>query len=177
MARRECTMRTLIRVSVVLVGLMFPASSVLGQAYFLGVGDLPGGGVGSQANAVSADGSTVVGGSSSANSYADYAYEAFRWTATGGMEGLGDLPGGHFSSNGLAISANGAVVVGRSHSADGDRAYRWTPQNGMVSLGVLAPGETSSAHGASADAASGLADSMSGSRDAPPPRGQGHGRT
>ena len=46
----------------------------------------------SNANAVSADGSVVVGYSSSAAS-GPFATEAFRWTQAGGIVGLGDLPG------------------------------------------------------------------------------------
>ena len=45
----------------------------------------------SEARAVSADG-TVVVGMSNVNS----GLEAFRWTLASGMVGLGDLPGGNF---------------------------------------------------------------------------------
>ena len=73
----------------------------------VGLGDLPGGSFHSAANSVSADGSVVVGFSSSGNGN-----EAFIWTAGGGMVGIGDLPGGTFSSNAVDISADGSVVVG-----------------------------------------------------------------
>ena len=69
------------------------ASPASAEAMFMGLGDLPGGRVASFANAVSADGSVVVGHSSSALALGS-AYEAFRWTAADGMIGLGDLPGG-----------------------------------------------------------------------------------
>src|SRR5689334_4676153 len=60
-------------------------------ATFQGLGQLPGGELSnSSADAVSADGSTVVGTSSSDRSD----LEAFRWTAATGMVGLGFLPGG-----------------------------------------------------------------------------------
>ena len=55
----------------------------------LPLGDLPGVNFLSDAQAVSADGSVVVGGSSSGGTL-----EAFRWTEGGGMVGLGLLPGG-----------------------------------------------------------------------------------
>jgi probable HAF family extracellular repeat protein len=84
--------------------------------------------------AVSADGSVVVGGSLD---------QAFRWTSTGGMVGLGilpgQLPGNHSVAS--AVSADGSMVVGSSGFSDtGTVAFRWTPAGGMVSLGLL-PGE------------------------------------
>lgn len=91
----------------------------------------------SDAYAVSADGSVVVGWSNE---------RAFRWTASEGMRSLGTLRGG--SSVALGVSADGSVVVGWS---DG-RAYRWTPSAGMQSLGTLAGiGGSSTAWGVSAD--------------------------
>ena len=53
------------------------------------LGDLSGGNSYSYVSGVSADGSVVVGYSTSANGR-----EAFRWTEAEGMVGLGDLPGG-----------------------------------------------------------------------------------
>ena len=77
-----------------------------------GLGDLPGGQIASFATAVSADGSVVVGESSSAAS--DCCGEAFRWSVETGMMPLGDLPGGfdHFQSSAQGVSADGSVVVG-----------------------------------------------------------------
>jgi probable HAF family extracellular repeat protein len=60
---------------------------------FMGLGDLPGGDFESGAWGVSADGSVVVGSSSSASA----SQEAFLWTQTGGMVGLRDHPSGHLS--------------------------------------------------------------------------------
>jgi len=82
----------------------------------------------------SADGTVVVGWNGSE--------EAMRWTAAGGMEGLGHLPG---ALTGVAtdVSADGSVVVGREvyHFDDpsGKRreAFRWTAVTGMVGLGHL----------------------------------------
>ena len=48
--------------------------------------------------------------------------EAFRWTAEGGILGLGDLPGGPVFSEGLGVSADGLVVVGKSQSSSGTEA-------------------------------------------------------
>jgi probable HAF family extracellular repeat protein len=56
------------------------------------------------------------------------------------MVGLGDLPGGAFSSIAYNVSTDGSVVVGRSASASGSEAFRWTSGGGMVGLGDLAGG-------------------------------------
>ncbi|MEN6426053.1 MAG: PEP-CTERM sorting domain-containing protein, partial [Phycisphaerales bacterium] len=82
-----------------------------------------------------ADGSVVVG-----RGFSALGSEAFRWTAAGGMVGLGDLAGGSFESYAHAVSADGSVVVGRGFSASGSEAFRWTASGGMVGLGDLAGG-------------------------------------
>ncbi len=97
-----------------------------------GLGDLVGGNL-SGAFGVSADGSVVVGGATSASGN-----EAFRWTETG-MVGLGFLPGGIFSSNATDLSPDGSVVVGGAVTPASDpyyEAFRWTEATGMVSLGL-----------------------------------------
>lgn len=90
----------------------------------------------SYANAVSADGSVVVG-------RVDYGsgarYHAFRWTIDGGMQDLGDLTA---NSTGLsvanAVSADGSAVVGQAdYSNIGGHAFRWTSAGGMQDLGDL----------------------------------------
>jgi probable HAF family extracellular repeat protein len=91
------------------------------------------GGWGSVAYAVSADGSVVVGWD-----WIDvlgYGYaRAFRWTAAGGMQDLGTLPGMGWSGA-LGVSADGSVVVGWAENAEGqDRAFRWTAAGGMEDL-------------------------------------------
>src|SRR5262249_26072669 len=57
--------------------------------------------------------------------------EAFRWTQQNGIVGLGDLPGGVFSSEAHAVSADGSVVVGKGTTNSGDQAFNWDPQHGM----------------------------------------------
>ena len=87
------------------------------------------GGTWSEAYAVSADGSVVVG-------VAPYYYylhssyyeRAFRWTASGGMQHLGTL--GSLVSRAYGVSADGSVVVGESLNY----AFRWTASRGMESL-------------------------------------------
>ena len=51
--------------------------------------------------------------------------------------GLGDLPGGDFTSYARGISADGSTVVGYSKSASGFEAFRWTLDGGMAGLGDL----------------------------------------
>jgi probable HAF family extracellular repeat protein len=107
----------------------------------VGLGDLPGGNIGSSATDVSADGSTIAGHSNSGNGIS----EAFRWTAASGMVGLGDLPGGDFFSQARGISADGSTVVGYSRvpvTGNYDlQAFRWTEAAGMVGLGDLPVGD------------------------------------
>ncbi len=88
------------------------------------------------ARAISADGSVVVGGSN--NTAGEQ--RAFRWTAAGGMQDLGTLPGG-WDSMANDVSANGDVVVGWSSVASGlTRAFRWTAATGMQELLTLGSG-------------------------------------
>jgi uncharacterized membrane protein len=60
------------------------------------------------------------------------------------MLGLGDLPGGEFSSSAHAVSADGSVVVGASlvvgTGLAANRAFRWTQATGMVALDASLPG-------------------------------------
>ncbi|MBD7960115.1 autotransporter domain-containing protein [Comamonas avium] len=102
------------------------------------LGDLTASGTGgSNASAVSADGSVVVGQAeygSGAN------YHAFRWSSDGGMQDLGD-----FTANGTgwsmanAVSADGRVVVGWADYGSGvnRHAFRWTIEGGIQELGDL----------------------------------------
>lgn len=85
----------------------------------------------SYAFGISADGSVIVGGS-----YATEFGQAFRWTTTNGMIGLGDLPGGSDLSTAWGVSGDGSVVVGWGNSG-GQEAFRWTSDGGMIGLGDL----------------------------------------
>jgi len=92
------------------------------------------------------DNGVVVGWSRNA----DGQLRAFRWTASGGMQDLGTLPGGTWSEA-YGVSADGAVVVGVARIAAGQyRAFRWTASGGMRDLDTLG-GCCSTAYAVSAD--------------------------
>ncbi len=95
-------------------------TSTVGITY---LGELPGGNYYSSAQAVSGDGTFIVGCSASQNGY-----EAFRW-ASGEMEALGDLPDGIFHSIAMAITVDGTVVVGRANM--GTQTFWW--KDGILS--------------------------------------------
>ncbi|MFO0747832.1 MAG: hypothetical protein U1F43_19520 [Myxococcota bacterium] len=102
--------------------------------------DLPGGRALGSPPAVAAHGHIVVGGAGSTAS-GEEQLEAFRYDATTDhMEGLGDLPGGAFGSEALAVSADGKVVVGRSVATvdDSEEAFVWTARLGMKRLADVA---------------------------------------
>ncbi len=88
----------------------------------------------SNASGVSATGTWIVGLSVRDSEYT----EAFRWSESTGMVGLGHLPGGNDRSIARAVSRNGRVVVGNaSVEIDGrpaDAPFRWTPETGMQYL-------------------------------------------
>jgi probable HAF family extracellular repeat protein len=101
------------------------------------------------AQGASYDGSVVIGSSTYSASGSN---EAFRWTSSSGMVGLGFLPSGT-ASYGSAVSADGSVVVGSSSfDATGlQQAIRWTSGGGMVGLGFLPGTDHSDATAVSAD--------------------------
>lgn len=92
---------------------------------FTVLGDLPGGEDASYANAVSADGSVVVGWS--------WSYEgqqSFRWTRNSGLDAFG--PNAMRTPNqAMDVSADGAFIAG---SIGGERpaAFRWDSENGLL---------------------------------------------
>ena len=112
----------------------------------VGLGDLPGGMIYSNAFGVSADGSVVVGYSGST-----FGGEGFRWTQATGIVGLGDLDGGDFYSIANAVSADSSVVVGFSKSGSGEEAFRWTEADDMVGLGSIPGRSESKAYATSGD--------------------------
>ncbi len=97
------------------------------------MGDLPGSLHQSEIRAISADRGTAVGDSEGGQGLG-----AVRWSATGGLVGLGTLDPSDPDSTATGVSEDGSVIVGTSRLAtQGDRAYRWTAGGGFVQLGTL----------------------------------------
>ncbi len=86
--------------------------------------------------AVSADGRTIVGRSENATGGS-----AFRWTQAGGMQDLGDLPGGPRDATARAVSADGEVIVGTGTTAGGPAAFVWDKTRGLRSLQLVLGGD------------------------------------
>src|SRR5262245_21665643 len=82
-----------------------------------------------RAFALSDDGNTVVGWSVGIGGT-----EAVRWTPGGGMQSLGDLPGGGTFSIATDVSDDGNTVVGTSFDLNASNAFIWSELHGMRSL-------------------------------------------
>ena len=128
-------------------------SGSFGASSFTGLGSLPGGKE-SFAEAVSGNGLVVVGaaGDFSGPHMVGEAQpcQAFRWTAKGGMVGLGFLPG-QSNSVASAVSYDGSVIVGSSDSVSATLGFRWTAAGGMVPLKPLPNDTVTEARGISGD--------------------------
>ncbi|HET6567667.1 MAG TPA: hypothetical protein VFG50_06865 [Rhodothermales bacterium] len=115
--------------------LTLSVAPAFGQS-FQGLGFLPGRTF-SVATGVSADGTVVVGNSSSPN----ITPEAFRWTESTGMVGLGTLDASRPWSAAVGVSDDGSVVAGRSEAIEGGsvrkEGFRWTEATGMQGIGHL----------------------------------------
>lgn len=133
------------RIVAHLLLIVAPTMSHAQSASFQGLGFLPGNSY-SITTGVSADGSVVVGYSANG---ADGPYQAFRWTATTGMVGLGFVPGGTSaaSSSASGVNSDGSVIVGYDNGTDSP--FRWTAATGMVAIG--GPGIFVSAAAVNAD--------------------------
>lgn len=118
--------RHFLKAGVLAVFLLTP-TVVQATPMFMGLGDLPGAFFLSTATDVSADGKTVVG-----ESWGMSGREAFRWTESTGMQGLGYVPGNTYSGA-TAVSADGQTVVG---NISGGLNFIWTPGTGMQDPGI-----------------------------------------
>lgn len=88
------------------------------------------------ATCVSADGSIIVGTMYDLGGIS----QAFRWTATGGIQGLGNASPTAYMSEATSVSADGSIVVGNyidSLETIEVQPFRWTEQGGMHSLNQL----------------------------------------
>jgi len=109
-------------------------AAAFAQARFQALGFLPGGSL-SEAFDVSADGSVVVGSGRSGNQPLG---EAFRWTTSEGMVGLGSLSPFLRYSEARAVSADGSVIAGATRSPVSiTEAFYFTQGKGMVGIGFL----------------------------------------
>jgi|JI10StandDraft_1071094.scaffolds.fasta_scaffold34683_2 probable HAF family extracellular repeat protein len=114
-----------------LLALMLAFAGSAHSATFTPLGDLPGGHFFSAAYAISADGTTVVGSSTTENQQV----RAFRWTAAAGITPLAPL-----SRDARGVSGDGSFAVGQSASL----AARWDTAGGELMLGDLPGGSTNS---------------------------------
>ncbi len=128
--------------------LLIVAPAFAGAPSFTPLGDLPGGAAMSRANAISADGTTIVGASTSASGI-----EACMWRA-GVLTPLGDFAGGPFNSEATDCSGDGSVIVGFGTISTGEeRGFTLTlPAPGA--LVELPPGPFAGATWSRADAVS-----------------------
>lgn len=117
------------------------------------------------ANAISADGSRIVGWNY--NNQTGYITAVF-WSGTNTITDLGRLNNGSYSAaNG--VSADGSVIVGRAfdgNAMDVSRAFRWTQSTGMVSLGLLSGDDISMSTGISGDGNVVVGDSINSNTNA-----------
>ena len=97
----------------------------------------------STATGISGDGSVVIGRSYTTQQGAEVAAQAFRWTASGGMQPLGFTRPSSGYSTASGVSRDGSVVVGTSKTGTQSDAFRWVSDSGMTVLNGL-PGSTQS---------------------------------
>jgi probable HAF family extracellular repeat protein len=121
------------------------------HASFQGLGDLPGGAFESAAQAISSDGSVVVGSGTTL-----LGKQAFRWTQSTGIVSLGNVHDNSFKeSRAYNVSTDGMVVVGSGDIGPGpnsSRGFVWSKDSGMVNTGSLDGSARSEAWAISADA-------------------------
>ncbi len=116
--------------------LMLAASVCSAADTFVGTG-LPAGAIAAFPQGVSANGQVVIVRVTFSGSQGPPQL-AYRWNASGGFQPLGSLPGSSGASNPIAISADGAVIVGSASTASlATHPFRWTAAGGMQDLGVL----------------------------------------
>lgn len=111
---------------------------------FLGSGD------GSAANAISADGTMIVGSSQIISGFAQQNFP-FKWTSGGGMVAL-PLLAGAIGGAAQGVSSDGTVIVGNSTDPiAGDIPVKWTSGGAAVAIPFAGGNTTGVAKGVSAD--------------------------
>lgn len=98
----------------------------------------------SEARKASNDASVIVGNCSTGPFGQGYPHQAFRWTATGGMYGLGA------DTTALGLSRDGSTIVGNA-GVGFTTAFTWTASGGMRYLPSLGGTGSSMAGGANFD--------------------------
>ena len=118
--------------TIAIVSALLCANSVHAQqAFFMGLGDLPGGAFSSTAADVSADGAVVVG---TGRTGIDDRQEVFRWTRDTGMVGLG-IRWPDFHTPVVKVSVDGTTIAGTTgDSITNFHAFRWRQATGMELL-------------------------------------------
>jgi uncharacterized membrane protein len=113
-----------------------------------GFGSLPDGGFASSAEAVSADGTVVLG-----VGHPSFDHQQYCWISNPGMTVLGNTPTGATPIGVAGISADGTVVTGlaMNGSTSDFPCFRWTAAQGMQELVFLAGATSVSSHAISAD--------------------------
>ena len=100
------------------------------------IGDLPGDPFYSVAEALSGDGTTIVG----YGRESFFGTRAIRWSQGSGIVNMGVLPG-YIASIAYAVSQDGSVIAGRCTDTTSTgqvfEAWRWTAAGGMQGLGWL----------------------------------------
>jgi hypothetical protein len=151
---------------------------IVAASEFIPLGDFPQGGFHSQASAISAEGSTVVGaGTRFTFGLPPTISDAFRWTRMSGLVNLQSAPPFDAPITGAGgVSYDGSVVVGGMRNQfhndpfETTQAFRWTALDGLVGLGYLpgGMGRFSGASDVSADGAFivGASDSPNGLSEA-----------
>ena len=118
---------------------------------FTGLGDFAGGPIESQAYAIAADGTAVVGyGTIAGTEFGNYSHMGFRWTSSTGLQQIGDLPGGMTYSDAFGVNNNGSIVVGASGAdngsgGNGQMSFTWTSGGGIQGIGYGYAGHGESA--------------------------------
>lgn len=77
-------------------------------------------------NAISSDGTTVVGTS------IQFGGVAWRWTQATGRVDLGQVPSGFIMEQASSVSGDGSVIVGGMNDGNNSQAWRWTQPAGFV---------------------------------------------